>query len=171
MPRRLRESTQNASARQSDISKSIPNSNSGNCGPAFRTYSAGPNAGRPALFHCGAIASRASNILPDSGAQFHRDETNRQTVDANTQLCGSVQTAFGNNTGSGPAAMGAAKRDGPSVQRGHNASVSAFHDICAASAGGHPLLGRTQNLFKIAPIARTDGSVARFCWPATHGTW
>ena len=51
--------------------------------PGFATFSVAPNAGAPALFHCGAIASRASNILPDSGAQFHRDETNRQTVDAN----------------------------------------------------------------------------------------
>jgi hypothetical protein len=68
-----------------------PNQQVGQFQPGFSTFSAAPNAGRPALFQCGAFASRASNILPGSGAQFHRDKTNRQTVDANMQLCGSAK--------------------------------------------------------------------------------
>ena len=76
-----------------------------------------------ALRQCGAIASHASNILPGSGA-FHRDETARQALYAQTRLC----LSFGNGAGSGPPAMGAAKHDGPSVQRGHRLSVIAVHD-------------------------------------------
>jgi hypothetical protein len=80
-----------------------------------------------ALLQRGAIASHASNILPGSGAQFHRDETTRQPIYVETRSCLSVQTIFGNSPRSGPPAMGTAKRNGPSVQRGHRLSVIAVH--------------------------------------------
>jgi hypothetical protein len=79
-----------------------------------------------ALFQCGAIASHASNILTGSRAQFHRDETTRQAIHAETRLC--LPAVFGNSTRSGPPAMGAAKRNGPSVRHGHRRSVIAVHD-------------------------------------------
>jgi hypothetical protein len=87
-----------------------------------------------ALLQRGAIASHASNILPGSGAQFHRDETTRQPIYVETRSCLSVQTVFGNSPRSGPPAMGTAKRNGPSVRRGHRLSVIAVHDrfvLCA----------------------------------------
>jgi hypothetical protein len=81
-----------------------------------------------ALLQCRAIARHASNILPGSGAKFHRAEATRQANHAETRPCLSVQTDFGNGAGSRPPAMRAAKRNGPSVQRGHVLSVTALHD-------------------------------------------
>jgi hypothetical protein len=99
-----------------------------------------------ALRQCGAIASHASNILPGSGA-FHRDETARQALYAQTRLC----LSFGNGAGSGPPAMGAAKHDGPSVQRGHRLSVIAVHDgFVRCLRAGILCQRRPPSLFKIA---------------------
>jgi hypothetical protein len=84
--------------------------------------------GRAALFQCGAVASHTSNILSGSGAQFHRAETIRQAIYAETRRCPSFRTAFGNGRRSGPPAMRAAESNGPSVQRVHRSSVVAAHD-------------------------------------------
>jgi hypothetical protein len=102
-----------------------------------------------ALLQCRAIASHTSNILPGSRAQFHRAETTRQAVYAETRRCRSFQTAFGNSGRSGSPAMRAAKRNGPTVQGVHRLSVIAAHDkICAASAECHLY----RSLCRIAPL-------------------
>jgi hypothetical protein len=44
-----------------------------------------------------SIAGDASNVLPGSGAQFHRDETTRQAVYAQTRLAFCV--LLGSSTG------------------------------------------------------------------------
>jgi hypothetical protein len=43
-----------------------------------RVRGSAPVDTKRALLQCGAIAGDASNVLPGSGAQFHRDETTRQ---------------------------------------------------------------------------------------------
>jgi hypothetical protein len=102
------------------------------------------------LLQCRAIASHASNILPGSEVQFHRAETTRQAVYAKTRPC-----TFGNGARSGPPTMRAAKRNGPSVERGHRLRVIPVYDS-SASAGHHCLRCRSQTLCKIAHLA-TEG--------------
>jgi hypothetical protein len=106
------------------------------------------------LLQCGAIASHASNVLPGSGAQFHRDEATRQAVYAETPLCLSIQTFFGNSTRSSPPTMGAAKRNGPSVRRGHAVTVVAVRDRFVRRLRADILCGQLFRLFgKLEPLA------------------
>ncbi len=84
--------------------------------------------GQSALLQCRAVASHTSNILPGPGPQFHRAETTRQAIYAETRRRPSFQTAFGNSGRSLPPTMRAAKRNGPSVQRGHRLNVIAAPD-------------------------------------------
>jgi hypothetical protein len=109
------------------------------------------------LLQSGTIAGDASNVLPGSGAQFHRDEATRQAIYAETLLCLSV--LFGNSARSGPPAMGAAKRNGPSGQRDHGLSVIAVHDrFVRRLRAGILCRCRSQSLFKIAHVRR-EGTV------------
>jgi hypothetical protein len=70
-----------------------------------------------APFQSGAITSRASYVLP--GTPWRHNESGRETAYAETRLF-TDGTCFGNDCRSGPPAMRAAKRNGPSVQVGHS---------------------------------------------------
>jgi hypothetical protein len=72
--------------------------------------------GGVSLLQRGAIASRASNIRPDSGAQLHRNKTARQSIDAETRLFLPVTGTLRDGARSYATAMRTAKRDGPSGQ-------------------------------------------------------
>jgi hypothetical protein len=91
----------------------------------------GPMLARRALFQGRAIAGRTSYVVPCArGAPFNHNEARRKAVNADL----TIGTVFGNGSRSGPPAMGAAKRDGPSIQRGHGPNLIIVCDRICGSA-------------------------------------
>jgi hypothetical protein len=132
-------------------------------------------SGWPALLQCGAIASHASNILPGSGTQFHRLEATRQAVYPETRPCLSVPTAFGDGARSVPSTMRAAKRNDPTVQRGHGLKVIPIYDSSGVGEPSFSVGSPTKSVQNCTPRegrqrvgprpAAPPSSPAR--WPAT----
>jgi hypothetical protein len=85
------------------------------------------------LLQRGAFASPASNILPGSGSQFHRNETARQCIYAEARLSLPSVGMFGNRARSGATAMRTAKRDSPCAQCVHECVIAVhlrvFHGL------------------------------------------
>jgi hypothetical protein len=102
------------------------------------------------LLQRGAIASRASNVLPGAGAQFHRNETTRQAIYAETRLFLSIMPIFGDRARSGAPAMRTAKRDSPSARCVHQYVIAVHLTDFVRPATRHNPSVSPPSLFKIA---------------------